>query len=132
MTYNICKHVGVIPYQAENLHFSIFRRGIQGQQPLGFGALVYCPGDDRQRAVASEIRGIDLSESGFLIAGPADDASGSVPERPGDIRGVFEDVRRGECSAGCGIEGPEGERVEAGDQNTGTQSEFVYDAEHLL
>ena len=95
MTYNICKHVGVIPYQAENLHFSIFRRGIQGQQPLGFGALVYCPGDDRQRAVASEIRGIDLSESRLLVDRPADDVSGSVPERFGDVFGVLEDVRRG-------------------------------------
>jgi hypothetical protein len=96
MTYNICKHVGIVPYQAENLHFSIFCSGIQGQQPLGFGTLVYGPGDDRQRTVTAKIRGIDLSESGFLIAGPADDVSGTVPERSGDILGVFEDVCRGE------------------------------------
>ena len=99
MTYDISKHIGVVSYQAENLHFSVFRVGIQGQKSLGFGTFVDGPGDDGQRPVTPEIRGIDLSESGLLVGGPADDVPGPVPEGFGDVLRVLEDVCRWEGGA---------------------------------
>ena len=113
MTYNVCKHVGIVSDQPENVHFSVLPGTVQGQQALGLRALIHGPCDYRQTAVTADQGIIDLAESGFLITGLADDASCSVAQWLGDALRALEDIRRGETEAANAVEGLEGERVEA-------------------
>ena len=54
MTYSLCKHVGVVPDQAENVHFAAVFRRVQSQKALGLGTLVYSPCDYRQTVAAAD------------------------------------------------------------------------------
>ena len=96
MTYNVCKHVRIVSDQPENVQFSAIFGTVQGQQALGLGALVHGPCDYRQTAAAADQRGIDLIESGLLVAGMADYASRPVTKRLGNALGTLEDIGGGQ------------------------------------
>ena len=126
MIYGISKHVRIVPDEPENMHPSVLCGRVQRQKTLCFRTLVHCPCDYRQLAVCFDIGGIDLSESRLLIAGAADEPSGSVAKRFGDARGLLEDIGRREGVTADAVEGSQCERIETGDQNPVTQPEFVY------
>ena len=131
MTYCVRKHVRIVSDQPENMHFVSLFCAVQSQQAIGLRTLVHRPRDYRQTVAAADHRGIDLSESGLLIAGTADEATGSVTQRLGDALRVLEDIGGGERTAADAVEGPECKRVEAGDQDTLPEAEIIYQGNDL-